>query len=50
MDKTDTSTTSPGFFYYRRFLGQRLKLNVLNGVEVNQKSTVQMHQHILRDR
>ena len=34
MDKTDTSTTSPGFFYYRRFLGQRLKLNVLNGVEV----------------
>ncbi|WP_373592126.1 autotransporter-associated N-terminal domain-containing protein, partial [Fusobacterium varium] len=34
MDKSDTSTTSPGFFYYRRFLGQRLNLNVLNGIKV----------------
>ena len=34
MDKSDTSTTSPGFFYYRRFLGQRLKLNVSTGMEV----------------
>ena len=34
MDKSDTNTSSAGFFYYRRFLGQRLELNVLNGVEV----------------
>ena len=34
MNKSDTSTTSPGFFYYRRFLGQRLNLNVLNGIKV----------------
>ena len=34
MDKSDTSTTSPGFFYYRRFLGQRLNLNVLDNIEV----------------
>lgn len=25
IDKGDTSTNSPGFYYYRRFLGQRLK-------------------------
>lgn len=34
MDKSDTNTNSEGFFYYKRFLAQRLKLNVLNGVEV----------------
>ena len=34
MDKSDTSTTSPGFFYYRRFLGQRLNLNVLDNIEI----------------
>ena len=34
MDKSDTNTASPGFFYYRRFLGQRLNLNVLNNIEV----------------
>ena len=34
MDKSDTNTSSAGFFYYRRFLGQRLELNVFNGIEV----------------
>ena len=34
MDKSDTDTNSTGFFYYRRFLGQRLKLNVSTGIEV----------------
>ncbi|MGL5655643.1 MAG: autotransporter-associated N-terminal domain-containing protein [Fusobacteriaceae bacterium] len=35
IDKGDTSTSSPGFYYYRRFLGQRLKINVLDNVIVN---------------
>ncbi|MCB8564692.1 autotransporter-associated N-terminal domain-containing protein [Fusobacterium ulcerans] len=35
IDKGDTSTSSPGFYYYRRFLGQRLKINVLDNVTVN---------------
>ena len=34
MDKSDTNTSSTGFFYYRRFLGQRLNLNVLADIEV----------------
>ena len=34
MSKSDTVTTSPGYFFYRRFLGQRLQLNVSSGVEV----------------
>ena len=34
MNKSDTVTTSPGYFFYRRFLGQRLNLNVLNGIKV----------------
>ncbi|WP_232044082.1 autotransporter-associated N-terminal domain-containing protein [Fusobacterium ulcerans] len=34
MNKSDTDTTSTGFFYYRRFLGQRLNLNVLANIEV----------------
>ncbi|BBA50818.1 putative autotransporter [Fusobacterium varium] len=34
MDKSDTNTSSTGFFYYRRFLGQRLNLNVLDNIEV----------------
>ena len=34
MDKSDTNTGSTGFFYYRRFLGQRLKLNILANIEV----------------
>ena len=34
MDKSDTDTSSTGFFYYRRFLGQRLNLNVLANIEV----------------
>ena len=35
IDKGDTSTNSPGFYYYRRFLGQRLKINVLDNITVN---------------
>ncbi|MHD0316790.1 autotransporter-associated N-terminal domain-containing protein [Fusobacterium sp. THCT1E2] len=34
MDKSDTNINSTGFFYYRRFLGQRLNLNVFNGINV----------------
>ncbi|MDU1893016.1 MAG: hypothetical protein E6767_20250, partial [Dysgonomonas sp.] len=35
IDKADPDPDSKGYFYYKRFLGQRLKLNVLNSVEVN---------------
>ncbi|WP_369684237.1 beta strand repeat-containing protein, partial [Fusobacterium ulcerans] len=34
MDKFSTVNTSDGYFYSRRFLGQRLNLNVLNGIKV----------------
>ncbi|BBA51194.1 putative autotransporter [Fusobacterium varium] len=35
IDKADPDPDSKGYFYYKRFLGQRLKLNVTSGVEVN---------------
>ena len=35
MDKFSTVNTSDGYFYSRRFLAQRLKLDVAAGVKVN---------------
>ena len=35
INKADSDPDSRGYFYYKRFLGQRLKLNVTGGVEVN---------------
>ncbi|GAA6323371.1 hypothetical protein F350042L8_04690 [Fusobacterium ulcerans] len=35
INKADSDPDSKGYFYYKRFLGQRLKLNVTGGVEVN---------------
>ncbi|WP_130890189.1 autotransporter-associated N-terminal domain-containing protein [Fusobacterium ulcerans] len=35
IDKADPDPDSNGYFYYKRFLGQRLKLNVTGGIEVN---------------